>query len=49
MKINRRNEPVTITDFRHLGSRESRARSTMTVWLMLVVIGAAIIVKAVVR
>jgi hypothetical protein len=49
MKLDRRNDPVTITDFRHLGSRETSTRSTVTIWMMAAVIILAIIVKAVVR
>lgn len=47
MKLDRRNEPVTITDFRQMGSHESRERATAMAWLMVLAIIAAIVIGAV--
>lgn len=49
MKLNRRNDPVTITDFRGIGSRDVQTRQTVTAWLMAVVIIVAFAVWAVVK
>lgn len=49
MKLDRRNEPVTITDFRRIGLRESRERAMAMAWLMVLAIIGAIIVGAVAR
>lgn len=49
MKLNRRNDPVTITDFRRIGSRDVQTRQTMTAWLMAVVIIVAFAVGVVVK
>ena len=49
MKLNRRNDPVTITDFRGIGSRDVQTRQTVTAWLMAVVIILAFAVWAVAK
>jgi hypothetical protein len=49
MKLDRRNDPVTITDFRGIGSREVQTRQTVTAWLMAVVIIVAFIVGVVAK
>lgn len=49
MKLDRRNDPVTITDFRGIGSRETRDRQTATMWLMAVVMIVAFAVWVVAK
>lgn len=47
MKLDRRNDPVTITDFRNPRSRDSGQRVTVLAWLMFFVIITALAVGAV--
>jgi hypothetical protein len=49
MKLDRRNDPVTITDFRRTRQHDSGERATLTVWLMFFVIITALVVGAVVE